>query len=123
MTDDVGKIGWIDMTVANAPDMRDFYANVVGLQPEPVSMGEYSDYNMTMPASGEAVAGICHARGGNADLPPGWLVYFVVDNVEASARACEEGGGSIVVPIRGLAGGRFCVIRDPNGAIAALYQP
>ena len=30
---------------------------------------------------------------------------------------------SIVVPIRGLAGGKFCVIRDPNGAIAALYQP
>lgn len=123
MADDVGKIGWIDMTVADATEMRDFYANVVGLKPDDVSMGDYCDYNMTMPGSGEAVAGICHARGSNADLPPGWLIYFVVEDVDASARACEDGGGSIVVSVRGLAGGRFCVIRDPNGAVAALYQP
>ena len=122
MTDEAGKIGWIDMTVANAAEMRDFWANVVGFEPEDVDMGDYADYNMTMPASGEAVAGICHARGENADLPPGWLVYFVVDDVENAARACEAGGGSVLVPIRGLAGGKFCVIRDPNGATAALYQ-
>ena len=24
---------------------------------------------------------------------------------------------------RGLAGGRFCVIEDPGGSVAALYQP
>ena len=123
MTDDVGKIGWIDMTVANATEMRDFYSTVVGLKAEDVSMGDYSDYNMTMPANGEAVAGICHARDGNADIPPGWLIYFVVAYADASAKACEEGGGSVVVPVRGLAGGKFCVIRDPNGATAALYQP
>jgi predicted enzyme related to lactoylglutathione lyase len=27
---DVGKIGWIDMTVENAPAVRDFYKAVVG---------------------------------------------------------------------------------------------
>jgi predicted enzyme related to lactoylglutathione lyase len=32
-------------------------------------------------------------------------------------------GGKVVVEPRGLAGGRFCVIEDPNGATAALYQP
>ncbi len=123
MTEDVGKVGWIDMTVDNASETRDFYATVVGLKPEDVSMGEYSDYNMTMPASGEAVAGVCHARGSNADLPPGWLIYFVVEDVEASAMACTSNGGKLVVEPRGLAGGRFCVIEDPNGATAALYQP
>ena len=85
MADDIGKIGWIDMTVDNATDTRDFYATVVGLKPEDVDMGGYADFTMTMPASGEAVAGICHARGSNADLPAGWLIYFVVEDVEASA--------------------------------------
>ena len=28
-----------------------------------------------------------------------------------------------VVEPRGLAGGQFCVIKDPSGATAALYQP
>lgn len=32
-------------------------------------------------------------------------------------------GSEVIVPIQGLAGGRFCVIRDPAGATAALYQP
>jgi predicted enzyme related to lactoylglutathione lyase len=118
-----GKIGWIDMTVDDADGVRDFYKAVVGWGSESVSMGDYSDYAMTMPANDEAVSGICHARGGNADLPSGWLIYIVVDDVEASAAACSENGGEVIIPIRELAGGRFCVIRDPAGSTAALYQP
>ena len=123
MSEQTGKIGWIDITVDNANGLRDFYADVVGLVPDAVSMGEYDDFNMTMPASGEPVCGICHARGSNKDLPGGWMVYFVVDDVDASAAACTAKGGNILVEPRGLAGGRFCVIEDPSGATAALYQP
>lgn len=123
MTDEVGKIGWIDMTVENADEVRDFYAAVVGLKPDGVDMGDYSDYNMTMPADGTPVCGVCHARGSNADIPPGWLIYFVVADVDASAETCQSMGGEVLVDPRGLAGGRFCVVRDPGGATAALYQP
>ncbi len=122
MSEQTGKIGWIDITVDDATGLRDFYADVVGLSPDAVSMGEYDDFTMTMPASGEPVCGICHARGSNKDLPGGWLVYFVVDDVAASAAACTAKGGSVLVEPRGLAGGRFCVIEDPSGATAALYQ-
>ena len=123
MSEQTGRIGWIDITVDDADGLRDFYAAVAGLVPDPVSMGDYDDFNMTMPASGDAVCGICHARGGNSDIPGGWLVYFVVNDVEASVAACTANGGKIVVEPRGLAGGRFCVIEDPSGATAALYQP
>ena len=125
MSDDiqVGKIGWIDMTVDDADGLRDFYTSVVGWETEAVSMGDYADYSMISPASGEAVSGICHARGGNAELPGGWLVYITVADVEASAAACMANGGEVLVGPKDLAGGRFCVIRDPAGATAALYQP
>jgi predicted enzyme related to lactoylglutathione lyase len=122
MSEQTGKIGWVDMTVDDAAGLRDFYTEVVGLRPEPVSMGEYDDFNMTLPGSGEPVCGICHALGSNKDLPGGWLVYFVVEDVDASAAACEAQGGKVIVKPRGLAGGRFCVIEDPGGATAALYQ-
>lgn len=123
MSNEIGKIGWMDITVDDADGIRDFYGKVVGWQVEEVGMGDYSDYSMTMPASGEAVAGICHSRGSNADLPGGWLMYIVVADVNASAQACEDNGGRIVVKPRGLAGGQFCIIEDPSGATAALYQP
>ncbi len=123
MSDNIGKIGWIDMTVDDAPGLRDFYAKVVGWKVEDTSMGDYSDYTMMSPDDGEAVSGICHARGNNADLPGGWLVYIVVADVDASTAACAANGGKLIIEPRGLAGGRFCVIEDPGGATAALYQP
>ena len=120
---EIGRIGWIDMTVGDADGVRDFYKAVVGWESDDVSMGDYSDYVMKMPASGDGVAGVCHARGSNADLPPGWLIYIIVEDVEQSAAACAANGGKIVLEPRGLAGGTFCVIEDPGGSVAALYQP
>ena len=120
---DVGKIGWIDMVVDDASGVRDFYKAVVGWETDDVDMGGYSDYVMKMPASGDGVAGICHARGSNADLPSGWMIYIIVTDVEKSAATCVSEGGQVIVEPRGLAGGSFCVIRDPGGSVAALYQP
>ena len=119
---DFGKIGWIDMSTADAPRVRDFYKAVVGWDTEDVDMGGYSDYVMK-PAGEDGVAGVCHARGSNADLPPGWLIYITVEDVDRSAQACTDHGGKIIVEPRGLAGGRFCVVEDPGGSVAALYQP
>ena len=120
---EVGKVGWIDMSVDNATEVSDFYRAVVGWDVEDADMGDYSDFTMKMPATGEPVSGVCHARGSNADLPSGWLIYIIVADVEASAKACTENGGSVVVEPHGLSGGRFCVVKDPGGSVAALYQP
>jgi predicted enzyme related to lactoylglutathione lyase len=121
-SDEIGRIGWVDMTTPDAPGLRDFYRGVVGWDSANVDMNDYADFLMKTPG-GEAVAGICHARGANADLPSGWLIYIVVADLDASVRACTELGGRLVVEPRGLAGGRFCVIEDPAGAKAALFQP
>ena len=55
-----------------------------GGKPEPVNMGEYEDDHMIAPGGGEAVAGICHARGPNASLPPQWRICVTVENVDES---------------------------------------
>ncbi len=122
MASKTGTIGWIDMTVDDAPRIRDFYEKVVGWTHEAVPMGEYSDYSMTA-ADGQPVSGVCHARGSNAELPGGWLIYITVDDIDASVAACEANGGDVILPVRGMGEARFCVIRDPAGATAALYQP
>ncbi|MBT8093110.1 MAG: VOC family protein [Gammaproteobacteria bacterium] len=122
-TDKVGRVGWIDITVDDANGLKDFYRKVVGWTVENVQMGDYDDFAMGIPASGEAVTGICHAKGSNADVPPGWLIYIVVADLDTSITACTGNGGKILVAPRSLAGGRFCVIEDPSGASAALFQP
>ena len=74
----IGSIGWRDLTVENADDLRDFYAAVVGWKTESVNMGGYNDYVM-VDANGEHVSGVCHARGENAEIPPQWMMYVVVE--------------------------------------------
>src|SRR5690606_21936482 len=81
---DIGSVSWVDLTVSNAEEVRDFYREVVGWSSEDLDMGEYADYVMRSPATGEAVAGVCHARGVNAHLPAQWLVYLTVADLEAS---------------------------------------
>ena len=88
-----GHIGWIDLTVPDADRLRDFYSEVVGWRPDPVDMGGYSDYQMLRPSTGEPVAGVCHAHGVNADLPPVWLIYIVVPNLTDTLARCTSHGG------------------------------
>lgn len=117
----VGGIAWRDLTVEDAPGIRDFYKSVVGWASAPVEMGDYDDFNM-LDAEGRAVAGVCHARGLNADLPPQWLVYIIVEDVQVSVDRCREEGGEVLVEPRMMGTDRYCVIRDPAGAVSALYQ-
>lgn len=118
-----GSIFWVDLTVPEATSLRDFYGEVVGWNFTDHAMGDYVDYNVQAPASGETVAGLCHARGMNADLPAQWLIYIVVEDLDQSIAKCLERGGSVVVEPRMLGTSRSCVIRDPAGACAALFQP
>ena len=120
----IGTIGWTDLTVQDASEVRSFYEAVVGWKSESVEMGDYSDFCMKPTDSDPAVAGICHARGMNADLPPQWLIYIVVENLQQSVERCREHGGEILHERAGGQGsGGFAVIRDPAGAVAGLYQP
>lgn len=118
----VGSIGWMDLTVADAEGIRDFYGQVVGWEDTAHDMGEYSDYCMDLPDTGETVAGICHARGANAKVPPQWLIYIRVADVDESASRCEELGGKVIDGPRESGGSKFCVIQDPAGAVAALVE-
>lgn len=123
ITPKLGSISWMDLTIPNAEVVRDFYAAVAGWKADPVDMDGYHDYCMMPPESAIPAAGICHARGANADLPPQWLIYITVADLPASLAACTARGGSVVSPSREMGGGMMAVIRDPSGAVAALYQP
>jgi predicted enzyme related to lactoylglutathione lyase len=117
-----GTIGWADLTVPDATALRDFYQAVAGWTPMALGMGGYEDFVMQAP-DGSAVAGVCHARGANAALPPVWLVYITVPDLDVATRRCVELGGQLLAERRSAGAGSYCVIRDPAGAVAALYQP
>lgn len=116
-----GTIGWIDLTVENAEEVRDFYEAVVGWKSNPVSQGDYDDYSVG-PHDADTVAGVCHHRGANEGIPAQWLIYIVVEDLDASLRECESRGGALVYGPRAIGESQVAVIQDPGGAVCALYQ-
>jgi len=119
----IGLMPWADLTVPDAAAVKEFYRRVVGWTVTEVDMGGYSDFCMNEPEGAQTVAGICHARGVNAALPPVWLVYITVADVEKAAALAVELGGTVMHgPTPMGPQGRYCVVRDPAGAVAALYE-
>jgi uncharacterized protein len=118
----IGKIVWRDLTVPNADEIKDFYVHVIGWHADEHDMGDYADHNIRTSPTEEPIAGICHARGMNANVPAQWLIYVQVDDVHAAVQRCRDAGGSIVDGPRKMGASDFCVIKDPAGAVLALIS-
>ena len=80
----------------------------------------YADYNM-LGHDGRPAAGVCHARGVNAGLPPVWLIHLSVGDLDGSLRRVSAEGGTVVKTMAGHDGRvATAVVRDPVGAFVAL---
>ena len=120
----VGCIYWLDLTVPDASATRDFYREVVGWSAQDVEMRDggarYADYTM-LAEDGKPAAGICHARGVNAGLPPVWMIYLPVGDLAESVRRVEQEGGTVIKTMRGEDGKDvYAAIQDLAGVYFAL---
>lgn len=117
-----GGVSWIDLTIENAAEVKDFYAEVVGLEPQDMPMGDYNDFVMASPTDAEAAVGICHAKGPNKQIPPQWLVYFNVDDVALALSKCQNNGGTVLREKTDMGSFEFGIVQDPAGAVAGVIK-
>jgi len=119
-----GQFFWADLTTDSADTLKEFYKNVIGWQEQAVPMkdvtGSYADYAMKIDQD-TAVSGICHHRGTNLGIPPQWILYIQVENVEVSLRKCLESGGKLVHENRKQDGSyNYVIVQDPVGALFGM---
>jgi hypothetical protein len=120
----VGRISWLDLTVPDATATPDFYRQVIGWSVQSVDMDDggerYADYNM-LGDDGSPAAGVCNARGLNAGLPPVWMIYLPVGNLDESLARVAEEGGKVIKAMPGKDGKYlYAAVQDPVGACFAL---
>ncbi len=120
----VGRINWLDLTVADASATQEFYRQVVGWSVQHVEMedgGElYADYNL-LHEDGTTVAGVRHARGVNVGLPRVWMLYLPVGDLAESLRRVQEEGGKVIKTMQGEDGEYvYAAVQDPVGVYLAL---
>lgn len=119
-----GAIEWIELHTSRPSAARDFYARLAGWIPEEEEDATGDEFQMLLPESeGEPVAGIIHrvdAAGGNAI----WIPYIVTEDLVAALARAEALGAEIEqAPDDAGEFGQFAIIRDPFGALTALFQP
>jgi predicted enzyme related to lactoylglutathione lyase len=119
-----GTILWHDLAVPDAGIVSDFYQKVIGWEKSGLSMGDYDDYVMQVPDgdSQTGTTGVCHAKGTNSYIPPYWMIYVAVENLDKSLEQCTENGGKVVGEKKKMGEDRYCLIQDPAGAYLMLYE-
>ena len=70
------------------------------------------------------IGGVPPAQHRNPNAPPHWLLYFHVDDADASTAKAKELGAQVHFGPMTMEGvGRWSVVADPQGAVLALFQP
>lgn len=109
-----GAFSWSELMTNDVEGAKTFYRTLFGWTLEPMAMAQGTYW--VAKADGAPVGGImAMPRGMHA---PAWGVYITVANVDNTAKQAIALGGLVVVAPTDIPGvGRFCVIRDPQGAM------
>jgi uncharacterized protein len=123
VTGEHGSMGWVELTTRDVEGSKAFYPSVLGMTARDV---EYGPVMYTLwEIGGVPVAGMMPMHGDEwpVDLPPHWMVYFVVDDADATSARASELGGTVSVPPVDTAAGRMAVLGDPHGAFFSVMKP
>jgi predicted enzyme related to lactoylglutathione lyase len=72
--------------------------------------------------AGKDIGGMMGAMGGPT-VPPHWLGYVAVSDVDAMTKKVETLGGKVVMPAMDMPKvGKFSIVKDPTGATFALFR-
>ncbi len=116
-----GTLCWADLSTPDPKRASDFYSGLFGWQvlTDPKDPSGYLHIK-----NGEHfIGGIPPAAYHPPGVPPHWLAYFQVDDVDATAAKAKQMGAKLhLAPMTMEGVGRFSVIADPQGAVFAIFK-
>ena len=124
MSNTHGKFIWAELLTTDTGAAQKFYTEVIGWNA--ADSGQPGmDYTI-LDAAGTGVAGLMAipADAAAGGISPNWGAYVCVDDVDASAQAYTDNGGTICREPSDIPGiGRFAVVADPHGAMLSIMTP
>ncbi len=120
-----GTPSWIDLSTTDPDDARRFYGALFGWEFDEQPTDQGGTYIMATKNS-KAAAGMMQQPPPQAEqgMPPMWLSYVTVDNLETTVGKAGGAGGQILMPAMDvMEAGKMAVIGDPTGSAIALWEP
>jgi hypothetical protein len=120
LVNEPGSLTWNELQTRDPEGAKAFCSAVFGWTPEDQEMGDftYTVFNL----GDRGIAGAMPMPPAvPAEVPANWLVYFAVEDCDASASKAQELGASQMYPPMDIPGvGRFAVLSDPHGVVFAI---
>ena len=118
----MGEASWHELMTTDAPAALKFYSEIFGWQPsEAMDMGAMGKYYMFNRAHA-MIGGMMNKPPEMAQVPPHWMIYFRVPNINDAADRITMNGGTITNGPMEVPGGDWVVNAiDPQGAAFALH--
>jgi predicted enzyme related to lactoylglutathione lyase len=120
-----GTFIWEELLTSDPERAMPFHAGVFGWRYDAVDMGPMGTYWLGKRGDTETV-GLMQlpAEARTAGARSHWLSYVNVESVDDAAARAGELGATVLVPPHDVPDvGRFAVLRDPVGALFAVYRP
>jgi predicted enzyme related to lactoylglutathione lyase len=116
-----GTLCWADLSTPDAKRASAFYSGLFGWK---IMAGENDKSGYLHIKNGEQfIGGIPPAEHQQPGVPPHWLAYFWVDDVDNSAAKAKKLGANIYAgPMTIENVGRMAIIADPQGASFAIFN-
>jgi uncharacterized protein len=118
-----GEIGWNELLTSDAPAALAFYGELFGWKKlEEMDMGPAGKYLIY--GQGDKAYGGMMTKTPDMPMPPAWIYYFNVDDLDAAlTRATSKGANKLMGPMDVPGGGRVAQLTDPQSAVFALFGP
>jgi predicted enzyme related to lactoylglutathione lyase len=126
LVNETGTFGWNELNTRDPEAAKAFYGAVFGWRGEKFDMNGGPDYAIWHIGDEEGgIGGMIDMRGSVPDeVPPHWLVYFSVDDTDATVAQVKERGGDVAFGPEEIPNvGRFAVLTDQQGAHFAVIKP
>ena len=115
--------GWAELNARGLGKAVPFYRAVFGWTARTAPMGEgQPDYTEFLVGDASIAGGMEMNPMVPAEVPSYWLVYFAVEDVDAMFRKALGAGAAETLAPRDFPGGRFAIVRDPQGATFGLLK-
>ena len=120
---EANTFGWAELNARGVDKALPFYKKLFGWSVRTSPTGpDGPPYNEFL-LGGESIAGAQEMQPMvPKEVPSYWLVYFSVDDVDKTFKKATDAGAQQVVPPMEFPGGRFALLRDPQGATFGLLK-
>ncbi|HET6979463.1 MAG TPA: VOC family protein [Pyrinomonadaceae bacterium] len=119
-----GNFCWVELGTSDNEAAKSFYGQLFGWEFQDNPMGPDMVYTM-LKLDGKDVGGLYKLMPDmvSQGVPPHWMTYVAVTNADETVEKAKAAGATIMNgPFDVATYGRMAVIKDPTGAVFAIWQ-